>query len=206
MPAMNLQTIMSEATSALGQRIDLSQSQVSLQVNLAQLEVASMLPHTELMKTQTLVLAAASNATVLPNDYGSTVDVFRPNSFDSFGYRLLTPVPLREIDNASEGTTTGVANRYAVSANSILFYPTTTSIDTFTLRYVAVPADITALTSLPSLHTRYHPAILYKTIENLADRVVDNQRAAYYRNKFISVMQSVPGPSDVLNASERTFP
>jgi len=206
MPDLTLQRLMSGATSAIGQRLDISLSDCSHEANMAQLEVALMLPHTELLASQTLVLGAGSSATVLPADFGEMVDVFRVNSFDSFGYRLLTAVPLREIDNASEGTATGVANRYAISANSIVFYPTTTSQDTFTMRYVKVPSDMTALTAKPSLHTRYHPAVQYKLTENLADRVVDNQRAAYYRNKFLSVMGSVPSPSDSLNRSERTYP
>ena len=206
MPAMTLQQIMSFATTALGSRLELSASQVSLYVNLAQEEVASMLPHTELLGTQTLVLAAGSNATVIPADMAEVVDVFRVNSFDAMGYRLLTAVPLREIDNASEGTQTGVANRYAISANSIIFYPTSTSQDTFTLRYVKVPSDMTTATAQPSLHTRYHSAIAWKATENLADLITDNQRAAYFRNKFISAMGAVPTPSDALNRSERTFP
>ena len=206
MPALTLATLLSEATSALGNRLDLSVSQLSLHANLAQQEVAAMLPMTELIKSATLVLAAGSSATVIPADVDKIVDVFRPNSFDNLGYRLLTPVPLREIDNASEGTATGVANRYAISANSVHFYPGSTSQDTFTMRYVCVPSDMTNLTDRPSVHTRYHAAILYKFQENLADRVVDNQRAAYFRNKFISVMGTIPSPSDALNASERTFP
>jgi len=204
-PAVTLQQILSQATAALGNRLELTPSQISFQANLAQEEVAQMLPMTELMKTATLVLAAGSNATVIPSDFGELVDVFRPNSFDSFGYRLLTLVPLREIDNASEGTQTGVANRFALSASSIVFYPTTTSQDTFTMRYVGIPSDMTNLTDRPSLHTRYHSAVLYKTQENLADLIVDNQRAAYFRNKFISVMGTIPTPSDVLNRSERTL-
>lgn len=187
---------MSEATAALGSRTELTASTVSLYANIAQLEVAAMLPHTELLATQTLVLGAGSNATVLPGDLGEIVDVVRTNSFDSFAHRVLTQVPLREIDDASEGTQTGVANRFATSANSILFYPTTTSVDTFTLRYVKVPSDMTNTTDAPSLHTRYDPAILYKLCENLADRVLDTQRAAYYRNKCISVLGTVPQPTE----------
>lgn len=196
MPSLTLGTLMSEATAALGSRLDLSASVVSLYVNIAQQEVASMLPHTELLASTTLVLAAGSSAAVLPTDFNSALPyaVFRPNSQDSFGNRLLTRVSLREVDNASEGTATAVANRYAVSANSIIFYPGSTSQDTFTLRYCAIPADMTSTSSLPSLHTRYHPAILFKTIENLADRVMDNTRAAYYRNKFLSVIGATPAP------------
>ena len=203
MPALTLATLMSEATAAVGARSDLAASTVSLYANIAQLEIAAMVPHTELLTTQTLVLGAGSNATTLPADLGEVVDVSRPNSYDSFGHRLLTPVPLREIDEASEGTTQGVATRYAVSANSILFYPTSASHDTFTLRYVKVPADMSALTSQPSLHTRYHPALLYKLCENLADRVLDTERAAYYRNKVISVLGTVPTPAEALVRNER---
>jgi len=205
-PGLTLQTILSQATTVLGNRTELTPSQVSLQANMAQEEIAAMLPHTELHKSATLVLAAGSSATVIPADFAEVVTVFRVNSFDSFGYRLLTPVPLRQIDNASEGTQTGVANRYAISANSILFYPTSTSQDTFTMRYVSVPSDMTNLTDRPSLHTRYHSAVMLKTMEYLSDLVVDNQRAAYFRNRFVSLMGTIPTPSDVLNRSERTYP
>lgn len=204
MPALTLGTLMSEATAALGQNLTLTPSQVSLHANLAQLEVASMLPHIVLQKTGTLVLNAGSSSTNLPSDFGECMDVFRPNSFDAFGYRLLTIVNPRQIDNASEGTQAGQANRYAVTGNTVLFYPTSASTDTFTMRYVSVPTDMVSLTDLPSLHTRYHPAVLFKLCENLADRSVDNARALFYRNKFISVMGTEPTPSDVLNRSERT--
>lgn len=203
MPALTLAQILSEVTSALGNRLDLTASQLSLHANIAQQEVAAMLPHTELLRSTTLVFAAGSNATVIPGDFAECVDVVRLNSFDSFGNRTLTLVPLRQIDNASEGTQQGQANRYAISASSILVYPTPSSQDTFTMRYVAVPSDMTNLTDRPSLHTRYHVPILYKTLENVADRVVDNQRAAYFRNKFISVMGAIPTPMDTLKRNEK---
>ena len=202
MPALTLAQIISETTAALGNNLNLTVSQVSLHANLAQQEVANMLPMIELMKTSTLVLNAGSSATIVPADCGEVINVFRPNSFDSFGYRNLTLVPLRQIDNASEGTQTGTSNRFAVSANSVLFYPTSASTDTFTMRYVGVPSDMTNLTDRPSLHTRYHAAVLYKTIENIADRVVDNARAAYYRGKFQSVMGTVPTPEAALNRAK----
>lgn len=202
MPALTLANLLSLTTKALGNRLDLTVSELSLQANIAQQEIAAMLPHTELMKSATLVLGAGSNATVIPADTADVIDVFRPNSFDVHANRVLTLVPLREIDNASEGTATGVANRYAVSANSILFYPTTTSQDTFTIRYVGVPGDMTALTDRPSLHTRYHSSVLYKLQENMADLIVDNERAAYFRGKCISVLGTVPPPSDSLNRAQ----
>ena len=202
MPALTLANLLSLTTKALGNRLDLTASELSLQANIAQQEIAAMLPHTELMKSSTLVLAAGSNSTVVPGDLAEVISVSRPNSYDSMGYRILTQVPLREIDNASEGTQTGVANRYAISANSILMYPTSTSQDTFTLRYVASPTDMVALTTQPSLHTRYQPAVLYKLQENMADLMVDNERAAYFRNKCISVLGTVPTPQESLSRAQ----
>ena len=201
MPSLTLGTLMSEATAALGSRTELGASTVSLYANIAQLEVAAMLPHTELLTSTTLVLGAGSSATVLPADLDRIVDVSRPNSYDSFGYRVLTQVSLAQVDNASEGTATGVCNRFATSANSILFYPTSTSQDTFTLRYVRVPTDMSNTTDIPSLHTRYHPAILFKLCEDLADRVLDTQRAAYYRNKVISVLGTLPTPGEAKSSA-----
>lgn len=198
MPALTLGTLLSEATAALGNRSDIPLSVLSLHANLAQLEVASMLPQTELMSTTTLVLGAGSQTTNLPSDFAEVVDICRVNSYDAMGYRNLTLVPPRVIDNASEGTTAGTTDRFAVIAGSVLFFPPPSSADTFVLRYIKTPADMVSLTtSLPSLATRYHPAILYKLEENLADRVLDSQRAAYFRGKFISVMGTIPTPDAV---------
>lgn len=199
MPALTLGTLISETTSALGNRLEISLSAMSLHANLAQLEVASMLPHTELMSTTTLVLGANSQSTNLPGDFAEVVSISRPNSYDALGYRILTQVPARVIDNSSEGTTAGTTNSFAVIAGNVLFFPPSASIDTFLLRYIKTPGDMTSLTSLPSLATRYHPAILYKLEENMADRILDNQRAAYFRNKVISVLGTIPTPGDVLS-------
>lgn len=193
MPAFTLGTLMSEATAAIGARADLAVSTVSLYVNLAQLEVASMLPHDELLSTDTLAVAASRQTVPLPADFGEIVALSRVSSYDVFGFRLLAPISPPELDNASEGTATGTPNRYARVGVNLFLYPTPTSADSLILRYRRVPADMVATTSQPSLHTKYHPAIYFKTCENLADRVVDNPRAAYYRNKFISVMGATTG-------------
>lgn len=199
MPALTLGTLISETTSALGNRLDVALSTLSLHANIAQLEVASMLPQLELMSTTTLVLGANSQTTNLPADFAEVVDIYRPNSYDAMGHRALSLVPPHVIDDAPEGTTAGTVDRFTVVGGNVLFFPPAVSADTFVLRYVRTPSDMTALTALPSLATRYHPAILYKFQENMADRLLDNQRAAYFRNKCISVLGTVPTPGDVLS-------
>ncbi len=204
MPALNLRTLMSEATASAGGRVDISLSQASLLANLAQLEVASMLPHGEMESTDTLSIQTSGYTAALPADFGETISLSRVSSFDNFGYRALTAVPIHQVDNASEGTATGTPNRYAIFNQQVVLYPTASSPHSLVFRYRKVPADMTALTDLPSLHTRYHPAVLYKLTETLCDRVLDSERAAYYRNKFISVMQTIPSTPELRTRSERT--
>lgn len=193
MPAFTLGTLMSEATAVIGARADLGASTVSLYANLAQLEVASMLPHEELVSTDTLSALASRQTVPLPADFGDFISLSRVSSYDSMGFRLLAPVSVPAIDNASEGTAVGVPTRFARVGANLFLYPTPVSADSLVLRYRRVPADMVATTALPSLHTRWHPAIYFKLCENLADRVLDNPRAAYYRNKFLSVMGATSG-------------
>ena len=140
---MTLRTLMSEATTLAGNRSDIAISTVSLQVNLAQLEVAAMAPHGALESTATLAVPADSNTTTLPADFAEPIAVSRVSSYDNFAYRLLTEVGIGQIDNASEGTTAGTPNRYAVYNGALFFYPTPSSADSLILRYRRVPADMT---------------------------------------------------------------
>jgi len=206
MPNLTLQTLMSESTALIGGRLDMSASQVSLYVNMAQLEVARSLPMGE-MEATTYLNVPASGLTLggFPTDFDEPISISRISAYDSFGYLHLTQVPIREIDDASDsgGTATSTPNRYAIHNQDIWVYPLATSALSLKLRYRKVPSDMTALTATPSVHTRYHPAILYKTAENLAMRAVDPQLAAYYRNTYISFMQATPSTQEIRTRSER---
>jgi hypothetical protein len=198
---------MSEATALVGGRLDMTASQVSLYVNMAQLEVARALPHGEMEATAYLSVVSTSKATAngFPADFDEPISVSRISAYDTFGYLHLTPVPIRAIDDATDstGTARGTPSRYAIHNQDIWIYPLASSDHSLTLRYRKVPSDMTALTAVPSLHTRYHPAILYKAAENLAMRAVDPQLAAYYRNTYISFMQATPSTQEVRTRSER---
>lgn len=209
MPTLTLQTLMSEATALVGGRLDMSASQVSLYVNMAQLEVARALPHGEMEATVYLSsVTSATTAAGFPADFDEPIALSRISAFDTFGYLHLAQVPIRQIDDAidSTGTATGSPNRYAIHNQDIWVYPVPSSALSLKLRYRKVPADMTALTAVPSVHTRYHPAILYKTAENLAMRALDAQLAAYYRNTYISFMQATPSTQEVRTRSERPAP
>ena len=206
MPNLTLQTLMSEATALVGGRLDMSASQVSLYVNMAQLEVARALPHGEMEKTVYLAASISSlTANGFPTDFDAPISLSRASTYDGFSHMNLTRVSIGEIDDASDsgGTAVGVTNRYAIHNQDIWLYPKPSSTMSLTFRYRAVPADMTATTAMPSIHTRYHPAILYKTAENLAMRAVDPQLAAYYRNTYISFMQATPSTQETRAGAER---
>ena len=206
MPTLTLATLMSEATALVGGRLDMSASQVSLYVNMAQLEVARALPHGEMEATAYLsAVTSAKTVAGFPTDFDEPITVSRSSAYDTFSHLGMTRVSIGQIDDAADstGTAAGSPNRYAIHNQDIWVYPTPSSALSLTLRYRKVPSDMTATTAVPSLHTRYHPAILYKAAENLAMRAVDPQLAAYYRNTYISFMQATPSTQEVRARSER---
>lgn len=206
MAMMTLQTLMSEATALVGGRLDMSASQVSLYVNMAQLEVARALPHGE-METTTYLSCVTSTKTAagFPSDFDEPISLSRSSTYDAFSHLNLTRVNIGQVDDATDstGTATGTSHSYAILGGDIWLYPTPSSAFSLTLRYRKVPSELTTLTAVPSVHTRYHPAILYKTAENLAMRALDPQLAAYYRNTYISFMQATPSTAELRQRSER---
>jgi hypothetical protein len=203
MPNLTLGTLISEATALVGGRLDMSVSQVSLYVNMAQMEVARAIPHGE-METTVYLSASASSATCggFPANFDAPIALSRLSTYDSFGQLHLTQVSIAEIDDArdSNGTATGTPNRFALHGENIWLWPKPTSALSLAFRYRKVPSDMTATTEMPSLHTRYHPAILYKTAENLAMRAVNPELAAYYRNTYLSFMQATPTTQELRGA------
>ena len=206
MPNLTLGTLISESTALVGGRLDLTASQVSLYVNMAQLEVARAIPHGEMEATTALkVTASGKTASGFPSDFDVPLSLSRVSAYDGFSHLNLTRISIGEIDDAADsgGTATGTPNRYALMGEQVWLYPTPTSADSLLFRYRKVPADMTATTDMPSIHTRYHPAILYKTAENLAMRAVNPELAAYYRNTYISFMQATPSTQESRAQSER---
>ena len=207
MAMMTLQTLMSEATALVGGRLDMTASQVSLYINMAQLEVSRALPHGEMEATTylTLSVSSATAAGYPPSDFDEPISVSRLSAYDGFSHLNLTRVSVGEIDDAADsgGTATGTTNRYAIHGDQLFVYPKSSSSVSLALRYRKTPSEMTLTTAVPSIHTRYHPAILYKAAENLAMRAVDPQLAAYYRNTFISFMQATPSTQELRGRSER---
>lgn len=204
MPIFNLQTLMSQATAMVGQRIDLTPSQVSFWANTAQLEVATRAPHMFMLSTSSFSLGVGSSATSLPSDFLSPVDLVNAGSGDSWGNHTLREVGLREVDNASEGTANGRSNRYAIAPPSIQFYPSSDSTYAMMFRYYKTPADLVNLTDTLSVGSVLRPAVIWKLAEYLFAVTLDQEREAFARNRYLSYMGSVPSDDALKYRSERS--
>ncbi len=204
MPIFNLQTLMSQATAMVGQRLDLTPSQVSFWANVAQNEVASRAPHMFMLSTSSFSIGVGSSATSIPSDFLAPVDCTNVGSGDSWGNHTLREVATREVDNASEGTGNARPNRYAIAPPSLLFYPPSDSTYQVQFRYYKTPSDLVSLTDTLSVGTVLRPAVIWKLAEYLFAVTLDQEREAFARNRYLSYMQSTPSDEALRYRSERS--
>ena len=220
MPAWTLRYLMSESTAMAGpDAAALEPSRVSLLVNQAIQEVALVTP---LAEKETLAITSTVSGEpkmFLPADcdeiitlsyltaaQGVTFDnadepwaevsiAFagsgQPNPGDHGGQIIRQASPW-EVDSSSEGTQTGVPDRYLPYASWLELYPSPNSAYSLQLRYYARISDLTGLDATPSIATHYHGAVRYKTAELLCERVGDTARAAYFANRYAAYMATMP--------------
>lgn len=204
MPIYNLQTLMSQATTMVGQRLDITPSQVSFWVNAAQVEVASRAPHMFLQTNSYFSTSTSQSSASLPADFLSPIALTNLGSGDSWGNHAMREVAQREVYNASEGTGAGRPNRYAVAPPSMVFYPPADGAYSLQFTYYKWPTDLVALGDTLSVGTILRPAVLLKTVELLFAVTLDVERAAFARNAYLSLMQSTPSDEALQYRSERS--
>ena len=204
MPIFNLQTLMSQATAMVGQRLDLTPSQVSFWANTAQLEVATRAPHMFMLANSYFSTVASQSSASLPTDFLAPVSLTNLGSGDSWGNHTLREVAQREIDNASEGTANKQPNRYAVSPPSLLLYPPADGAYSMQFRYYKTPSDLVNLSDTLSVGSVLRPAVIFKLAEYLFAITVDPEREAFARNRYLSYMQSTPSDEAIKYRSERS--
>jgi len=191
MPAWSLGEIVSTATQALGNRSDIALSTASLWANESQREVWDVTPH-DLQEA-----IAVSSTTVnedkitLPSDYQELLVL--SNLSVSIGGK---PVLLDEInldDLESWSATTGEPTHYALYSDWLELRPVPDSAYSLQLRYRKQLSDMTELTDVPSVATRFRYAVFLKTKELLAQHAINAPELAIQaRNDYLSFMASNP--------------
>lgn len=166
---------MSEATTYVGMAPDdIHPSRVSFYVNQAQRDVANRVQQLEFERIAVSSTSSGDDKMFLPADCERVLAL----SLDTgTGDRVITQGNVQQIDNKSWGTATGLPQLYLSYASWLQFYPSPDSSYSLLLRYIARLSDVTNLTSIPSVDTRYHQAVLFKTVEYLANRKGDLAKA-----------------------------
>jgi hypothetical protein len=174
--AWTLRDIISEATTYAGMKPDdIHPSRVSFYVNQAQRDVANRVQQLEFERLATSSTSSGDDKMFLPTDCERVLAL----SFDTgTGNRVIRQGNIQDVDNKSWGTGTGMPQLYLSYASWVQFYPSPNSSYSLVMRYIARLSDITNLTSIPSVDTRYHQAVLFKTVEYLSNRQGDLTKAA----------------------------
>lgn len=201
-PTWNLGDIASTVTRALGNRTDISLSDVSLVANQAQLEVWSQLPFDEQESLAVSSTTINEDKITLPSDFQEPL-VFSNMSANQPHGLPLDPLNLDQLEAFSQAS--GVPRYYTLYDSWLELRPIPDSAYSIQLRYRKQLSDMTETTDVPSVSTRYRMAVYYKTKEILAEEyILDSEAAALAHNKYISYMGSMPSDRALRNREGRS--
>lgn len=165
---------MSEATAiAKLTSDDIQPSRVSFYVNQAQRDVANRVQQLEFERIAVSSTSSGEDKLFLPADCERVLAL----SFATgASHRIIPQTDLDGFDSRSQGTLTGLPQVYASYASWLEFYPSPDSAYSLQLRYLARLSEVTNLDQVPSVDTRYHQAVLFKTVHYLELRKGDPVR------------------------------
>lgn len=192
-----LRDLMSESTTMT--RLsddDVPPSRVSFYVNLAQRDIANRVQQVEFERLAVSSTSSGDDKLFLPTDCERVLNLSFDTGGAAVGGRGLRQTNLWELDAKSNGTFTGVPDRYISYATWLELYPSPNSQYSLLLRYVARLSDITNLASVPSVDTRYHQAVLFRTVEYLALRRGDPIMANTFRQRYEQELDTQPSAAE----------
>lgn len=187
MGLFSLGVLMSEATSSLGGRLDITQSRASLYANQALQWLWNSVEHDLSEAIAVSSTTSGENKITLPTDFQELVNLSNLSS--------VPPYPLSKWnadDIDSSYTYVSRPTQYVLFNNWIELWPSPDSSYSIQMRYKTRPSVLTATVAVPSFSTKYDMAWLYKTCEYLADATRDYESAVVMRQKCLSELASVP--------------
>lgn len=180
-----LRDLMSEATSIAQTTGDgVQPSRVSFYVNQAQRDIANRVQQVEYERLAVSSTSSGEDKMFLPADCERLLALSFDTGVSGIGGRGLQQANLWQMDSQSQGTQTGVPQYYLSYATWVQLYPSPNSQYSLLMRYVARMSDMTDLDAVPSVDTRYHTAVLYRTVEHLALRKGNAEQAALMRGFY----------------------
>ncbi len=190
--AWTLGTIVSRATAALGNRIDISLSDGSFWGNVAQENVWDAMPHDLQEKLAVSSTTSGENRITLPSDFKELLNIRLSTSSGSQDVlQLINP---DDIDSNSNATRLGIPVTYMPYADFLELRPSPDSAYSVQMRYRAQLGTLVSATDRLSVATRFGEAVFLKTTQLLADNVVrDFNSGAAFGDRYVRFMlQTVP--------------
>lgn len=193
---LTLQQIMSRATEMAGGKTDMSPSDVSLWVNLAYDEVKSRSRYRGVEAIAYSSTTSGENAYNFPTDFdfSHNLTLLLPSGSTAASavseWKPLMKVSPDQVDR--DGTGSGQPSYFVEYASWLELWPSPDSRYSLQLRYWAKAPAMVDSTDTPALDERWHPAILYKTVELLEAARGNQQAELVARNRYLSYADSTP--------------
>lgn len=191
MPSWALSDIMSAATAALGNRVDIALSTVSMWANQAENDLWFQLRHDQQEVSAATSTTTNSHVMVVPTDFASFVG---SPSNQSRSNQLLVEMNMDQL--ASFSSFSGAPTHYASYGTVVLFRPIPDSAYSITYNYRRLRTEMTLTTDVPSVATHLRPAILQRTVQLLAENVtLDPDTAMRAERSYNRILSTMPSTS-----------
>ena len=193
-----LSEIMSEATVTTRLNDDeILPSRVSGYVNLAIRDIANRIQQVEFERIAVSSTSSGDDKLFLPSDCERVLNLSFNTGGAPVGGQGIRQANIWEIDAQSVGTQTGVPYGYLSYATWLQLYPSPNSQFSLLMRYVARLSDITNPDAIPSVDTRYHQAVVFKTVEYLSlMRRGDPIMANVFRERYERELNDQPSAAE----------
>lgn len=189
MPSWTLAQIMSQATTRIGRRSDITLSDVSFWVNVAYQEICASQPGALMETIAVSSTTSGENRIELPADCMEIIGLSWYTTLDGSALTLRR-TSVANID-ANLGGELGKPNEFALFNNWVELYPSPDSSYSLQMRYMAYPSDMTSTSAVPSLASEWRPAVLYLSEAFLHELVGNELEGAQARMRYVSYAQSL---------------
>ena len=195
---LNLGQFASRATEMAAGRQDWALSDASFWINCAYSELFNKVAQTPLESIAISSTTSGGSRIALPPDYqyGIALTLYQGSSSTVSTSHTTAVIRLREQDagwiDAQTVSPAGVPEAYVQYGTALELWPSPNSAYSLQLRYAVKPPMLIASTDTPMLDERWHPGLLYKSVELLEASRNNVEGEAIARNRYISFMQSMP--------------
>lgn len=181
-----------------GGRVDWDLSAASFYANLAYTEVGQQAGHIPKEAIAVSSTTSSENRVALPPDFDYTIGLtlYEGSSSTATLSRQTTAHQLTGRDvqwaDSRDLPDSGVPEHYVQFSTWFTLVPSPTSAYSLQLRYMTKAPTLVYSTDTPVLDDRWHPAILYKTVELLEASRNNVEGEAIARNRYLSYVMTVP--------------